>query len=43
MSQDKAAERDRQRTEYDYRVNRKAEREIEIIKKQLDRIERKLN
>ena len=42
MSQNRAAERDRVRAEYDYQVNRKAEREIEIIKKQLDRIERKL-
>ncbi len=42
MSQNRAAERDRQRAEYDYQVNRKAEREIEEIKRQLDKIERKL-
>lgn len=42
MSQNRAAERDRQRSEYDYAVNRKAEREIQAIQKQLDRIERRL-
>jgi len=30
------------RAEYDYAVNRKAEKEIEEIKKQLEKIERKL-
>jgi uncharacterized membrane protein len=32
MSQNRAAERDRQRAEYDYAVNRKAEKEIREIK-----------
>ncbi|MBD3253168.1 DUF1003 domain-containing protein [Candidatus Pacearchaeota archaeon] len=43
MSQNRAAERDRLRAEYDYQVNRKAEREIRDIKKQVNRIELKLN
>ena len=42
MSQNRAAQKDRQRAEYDYAVNRKAEREIEEIKKALGRIERKI-
>ncbi len=42
MSQNRAAEKDRQRAEYDYAVNRKSEREIQAIQKQLNRIERKL-
>ncbi len=42
MSQNRASEKDRQRAEYDYKVNRKAERENVIILKQLDRIERRL-
>lgn len=42
MSQNREAQRDRIRAEYDYELNKKAEREIEQIKKQLDRIERKL-
>mgnify|MGYP001560531204 CR=1 FL=1 len=42
MSQNREAQKDRLRTEYDYAVNRKAEREIEEIKKQLDRIEKRL-
>jgi len=42
MSQNREAQKDRIRAEYDYAVNRKAEREIERIKEQLDRIERKL-
>jgi len=42
MSQNRAAERDRQRAEYDYAVNRKAERGIQEIQKQLNRIERKI-
>ena len=42
MSQNRQAQIDRQKAEYDYRINRKAEREIEIIKEQLDRIEEKL-
>jgi|SRR3989338_9827085 len=39
MSQNRATEKNRQRAEYDYAVNRKAEKEIEDIKKQLNRIE----
>ena len=42
MAQNRAGQRDRIRAEYDYEINKKAEREIEEIKKQLDRIERKL-
>lgn len=43
MSQNRSAIKDRQRFEYDYAVNRKAERNIEALQKQLNRIERKLN
>ena len=43
MSQNRAAEKDRQRAEYDYAVNRRAEREILDIQKQLDRIEKYLH
>lgn len=42
MSQNREAKKDRQRAEYDYAVNRKAEREIEQIQEQLRRIEKKL-
>jgi len=42
MSQNRANQRDRQRAEYDYQVNRKAEREIQEIKLHLNRIERKM-
>ena len=42
MSQNRQSKKDRLRTEYDYAVDRKAEREIEEIKKQLERIEGKL-
>ena len=42
MSQNRAAKKDRQRMEYDYSVNRKAERGIEAIQKKLNSIERKL-
>lgn len=42
MSQNREVQRDRIRAEYDFRVNVKAEREIQELKKQLDRIERKL-
>ena len=42
MSQNRAVERDRKRAEYDYAVNRKAEREILDVKKQLNRIEGKM-
>ncbi|MBS3079542.1 DUF1003 domain-containing protein [Candidatus Pacearchaeota archaeon] len=43
MSQNREAQRDRIRAEYDYKVNVKAEKEIENIQKQLDKIERKIN
>jgi uncharacterized membrane protein len=43
MSQNRSAEKDRQRAEYDYAVNRKAEREIQEIRKMVSRIDRKLN
>ena len=42
MSQNREAQKDRIRSEYDYAVNKKAEREIQEIKKQLERIERKI-
>jgi uncharacterized membrane protein len=43
MSQNRASQKDRKRMEYDYLVDRRTERGIEIIKIQLDRIENKLN
>jgi uncharacterized membrane protein len=43
MSQNREAQRDRIRADYDYRVNVKAEKEIEQIQRQLDRIEKRLN
>lgn len=42
MSQNREAQRDRLRAEYDYQVNRKAEREIRDLKMTLARIEKKL-
>ena len=42
MSQNREAQKDRIRAEYDYSVNKKAEKEIEGIKNQLERIEKKL-
>ena len=42
MSQNRQNEKERSRTEYDYAVNRKAEKLIEEVKKQIDRIEKKL-
>ena len=42
MSQNRQTQKDRIRTEYDYAVDRKAEKEIEQVKKQLDRIEKRL-
>ena len=42
MSQNRSAERDRLRAEYDYQINRKSEKEIREIQTQLDRIEKKL-
>jgi uncharacterized membrane protein len=43
MSQNRQTQKDRIRSEYDYSVNRKAEREITAVKKQLDRMEKKIN
>tara|TARA_Y100000034_G_C6906345_1_gene420732 strand:- start:3178 stop:3603 length:426 start_codon:yes stop_codon:yes gene_type:complete len=40
MSQNRAGEKDRLQAQYDYAVNRKAEKEIQEIKKQLNRVER---
>lgn len=42
MSQNREEQKTKKRAEYDYAVNRKAEREIQDIQKQLNRIERKL-
>ncbi len=42
MSQNRAAQRDRLRAENDYKVNRRSEKEIQIIQKQLNKIEKKL-
>ena len=42
MIQNRTIERDRKRAEYDYATNRKAEREIIEVKKQLNRIEGKI-
>ncbi len=42
MSQNRSAEKDRQRAEYDYAVNRKSEREIQQIQTQLKKIEKLL-
>ncbi len=41
MSQNRASQKDRLRAEYDYQVNRKAEKGIQEIRKQLNRIEKK--
>jgi len=42
MSQNRAAQRDRLKSEIDYRINKKAEKEIQEIQTQLNRIERKI-
>ncbi len=42
MSQNREAQKDRQRSEYDYAINRKAKKEVDQIKKQLNRIENKM-
>ena len=39
MSQNRQTQKDRSRAEYDYAVNKKAEKEIREIKKQLNKIE----
>jgi len=43
MSQNRQAERDRIEARYDYAVNRKAEREIQIVQTELDRIVKMLD
>lgn len=40
MSQNRQSKRDRLQAKYDYAVNKKAEKEIQEIQKQLDRIEK---
>ncbi len=40
MSQNRTSQRDRLQSKYDYAVNRKAEKGIQEIKKQLDRVEK---
>ncbi len=42
MANNRQAHKDSLRAEYDYNVDRKAEKEIEAIKSQLNRIEKKL-
>lgn len=42
MSQNRQSHKDRTKVEYDYKVNRKAEREVEIILKKLTAIEKAL-
>ena len=39
MAQNRQAEKDRAKAEYDYKVNRKSEREIQEVLKRLDKIE----
>ena len=41
MSQNRGSQKDRIRSEYDYAVNRKAAREIDELRNQLNRIEKK--
>jgi uncharacterized membrane protein len=42
MSQNREGQKDRLRAEYDYAVNRRALHDVEEMKKQLGRIEKKL-
>lgn len=42
MSQNREAQKDRLRAQYDYAVNKKAEKEVREIKSQLKRIEEKI-
>ena len=42
MSQNRQAQKDRQKSSWDYNINKKAEKEIEEIQKQLNRIEKRL-
>lgn len=43
MSQNREAQKDRIKAQYDYSVNKKAEKEIQEIKKQLNKIENMFN
>jgi uncharacterized membrane protein len=43
MSQNREAQKDRLRAEYDYAVNRRTEKKIIAIQMQLEKIEKKLN
>lgn len=43
MSQNRQAERDRIQAKYDFAINRKAEREIEEVQKELQEINKKLS
>ena len=43
MSQNREAQRDWHRAEYDYQVNKKAEREIEDMQKDLEQIKKLVN
>lgn len=40
MSQNRQAQKDRLKAEYDYRIDKKAEKEIQAVKKQINRIEK---
>ena len=42
MSQNRQSQKDRVRLQYDYAVNKKAEKEIQEVKKQLDGIEKSI-
>lgn len=42
MAHNRAAQIDRRRMEYDYQVDKKAEKEVREIKQQLDKVEKKL-
>ena len=42
MSQNRQAQKDRLKAEYDYNVNRKAEKEIQEIRKVVNKLEKKL-
>jgi uncharacterized membrane protein len=43
MSQNRTSQKDRKRMEYDYLVDKKSGKDIEQIKTQLDRIEKRMN
>lgn len=43
MSQNRANQKDRQRMDYDYQVDKKSQRDLQEIQKQLNRIEKRLN